>query len=99
MTRNRIFSLVLVILSVVLVVSNFGLIYKVSASDKNRSEARAEYRQFREILVAKLAANEIKHNELTMQLKVLKSEFTRDAEKLRRLERSLPYEAMADRAR
>jgi len=99
MRRQKIISAVFVFIAAVLVVSNFTLIYKVSASEQNRASSRVEYRAFRENLAILIAQNEIKHSELTTELKKLKIELASDTARVRRLETALPYEAMADRAR
>jgi|SRR3972149_2077370 len=82
-----------------LLVTNFVILRRLEASEKVRQASRVEYREFRERFVGLIAANNLKHNELTVELKRLKYAFATDTQRLRRLERVLPAEAMADRSR
>ena len=86
-------------LLLVLLVTNFVILRRLDASERTRERSRAEYREFRQNVASLAAQNNIKHHELTAELKLLKAQWAMDTQRIRRLERVLPVEAMADRSR
>ena len=85
------------LLAAVLLV-NFVMLRRLDASERNRQASRVEYRAFRESLVTMLAKNDVKHNELTTELKRLKAEFADANKRINAINNVIPVQAMRDRA-
>ena len=82
-----------------LLITNFVILRRLDASERTRERNRTEYREFRQNVASLAAQNNIKHSELTAELKLLKAQWSMDTQRIRRLERVIPVEAIADRAR
>lgn len=85
------------LLAAVLLV-NFVMLRRLDASERRRQASRAEYREFRESLVVLIAKNDVKHNELTAELRRLKAEFADANKRIGYINSVIPVQAMRDRA-